>query len=103
MQTGHPPKVDSVTGVLRHMRLVRGKTSSHFKVSKAHGKHSAMKMMAVNVVSFIAEGMQGSDAHMEGTHFQCSSSPPAVAAAMGNQHIRAQVSWNTLLWFLLRF
>lgn len=94
MQTGHPPKVDSMTGVLRHICLARGKTSSHLKVSKARGKHSAMKMMAVNVVSFIAEGMQGSDAHIEaqGTHFQFCSSPPAVAAAMGNQHIRAQVS-----------
>ena len=95
MQTGHLPKVDSMKEVLRHVRLARVKTSTQCRQSKVGGKDSVVKMMATNVISFIAEGMQSNEAHNEvqNTHVQFRSSPPAVAAAMGNQHIRAQVSY----------
>ena len=81
--------------VLRHMRISREKTSTdHYRSNKAHEKESVVKLMATSVVSFVTEGMHGSEGYSEAqvSQVQICTSPPTVAAAMGNQQIRAQVS-----------
>ena len=80
--------------VLRHMRISREKTSMHYRSNKAHEKESVVKLMATSVVSFVTEGIHSSEVYSEGqgSHVQICTSPPTVAAAMGNQQIRAQVS-----------
>ena len=90
--------------VLRHMRVRRERTAMHYRSNRAHGKDSVVKLMATSVVDFITEGMRsssnaahGSEVQSEGQepHVQICTSPPTVAAAMGNQQIRGQVSDQT--------
>ena len=47
--------------------------------------------MAQSVVSFVTEEMYSSEVHSDAVGV----SPPTVAAAMGNQQIRAQVGYYT--------
>ena len=94
MLTGQLPKIDSMKEVLRHMRISREKSSTHYRSDKAHEKESVVKLIATSVVSFVTEGIHGNEVYSEAqvSHVQICTSPPTVAAAMGNQQIRAQVS-----------
>ena len=98
--TGQLPRIDSMKEVLRHMRISREKTAAHYRCSKAE-KESVVKVMATSVVAFITEGMRtsgdtfhSSEVHCEGQgpQIQSCTLPSTVAAAMGNQQIRGQVS-----------
>ena len=98
---GQLPRIDSMKEVLRHMRISRAKTAMHYRSNKAHEEDSVVKLMASSVVDFITEGMRsasdtlhGREMHHEGQNsaIQICTSPPTVAAAMGNQQNRGQVS-----------
>lgn len=92
--TGQLHKIDSMKEVLRHVRLSREKMSRHYKSSKSREKDSVVKLMAKSVVSFVTEEVHSSEVHSD----TVGVSPPTVAAAMGNQQIRAQVGYYRLHW-----
>ena len=98
--TGNTLRVDSVKEALKRMRARREKFTMHQRTNRAQEKHSIVKLMALSIVDFLAEGMRGGHdfAHREDAakdngvnNLQVSTSPPVIAAAMGNQQIRAQV------------
>lgn len=80
--------------VLRHMRKSREKCATHERSSKTNDKDPLVKVMAKSVVDFLTEGMRSSHdtPHRDEMHIQTCTSPPIVAAAMGKQQIRGQVS-----------
>lgn len=99
--TGQLPRIDSMKEVLKQMRMRREKTSMHDRFNKANKKDSVVKLMATYVVDFITEEIgkandvvQSSEAQIEqkGQEPGTCTSPPIVAAAMGNQQIRGQVT-----------
>lgn len=96
-----PPRIDSMKEFFWNMRKSREKLAVQQRSNKTNEKEPLVKYMATSVVDFLTEGMGSShdspcqdEMHnKDGEHnTQTCTSPTTVAAAMGNQQLRAQVS-----------
>ena len=90
-----PPRIDSVKEFLRNMRKSREKFAEQQRPNKTKEKDPLVKFMATSVVDFLTEGVGSShdSSCQDGEHVtQTCTSPTTVAAAMGNQQLRGQVT-----------